>query len=204
MSHGLIGQVGLVPMPKLASGNPVRTVFTALALLVSLARVCAFAESDMEYRAFVNENVGKVSLSAPKTWVAVERRHINFGTTFYRLLPPKEGQFDLEILVNDLDHMKMEALVDRDLEIYLRSNLAGFVSQSTEGVVKALRFGRRADGVYARLTDKAPKPGEFVLFTQGVRLQGKKVVLFTLYSNDKDGSILQQTLSIVDSVAFEK
>jgi hypothetical protein len=183
---------------------PMRTALISLALLASLACAGASAAAGDEQRTFVNENVGKVSLSAPKSWKAVERHHINFGTTFYRLLPPKEGQFDFEILVNDLKHMEMDALVDKDLEIYIESNMASAARQSTEGKVKATRFGARADGVYARLTDKAPLPGEFILFTQGVRLQGNKVVLFTLYSNDRDGSILKQALAIVESVAFEK
>ena len=118
-------------------------------------------------------------MTTPKDWKPVERHHINFGTTFYRLLPPQKGQFDLEILVNDLAHMQMDALVDRDLEVYIESNMAEVAPQSVEGKAKAVRFGSKRDGAYARLTDKAPKPGEFVLFTQGVRLQGKKVVLFT-------------------------
>ena len=140
----------------------------------------------------------------PRSWKPVERHHIKFGTTFYRLLPPTTGQFDLEILVNDLAHMKMEALVDKDLEVYIQSNMAGAVPQSIEGKATPVRFGNQRDGVYARLTDRAPKPGEFVLFTQGVRLQGKKVVLFTLYSNDKDNSVLKKALAIVESVKFEQ
>lgn len=157
-----------------------------------------------EQRLFKNENVGEVSLTVPKNWKPIERHHIKFGTTFYRLLPPISGDFDLEILVNDLAHMKMEALIDKDLERYIRSNMAHAIPQSLEGKVNAVRFGRQRDGVYARLTDKAPKPGEFTLFTQGVRLQGKKVVLFTLYSNDNDGSVLHKALAVVESVQFEQ
>jgi hypothetical protein len=155
-----------------------------------------------EARSFKNANVGQVSLTAPKNWKGIERHHITYGTTFYRLVPPTEGLFDLEILVNDLVHVEMSALVDRDLEIYMQSNMADAAPHSVEGRVNPVRFGAGKDAVYARLTDKAPKPGEFVYFTQGVRLQGQKVVLFTLYSNDRDGAILNKTLAIVDSVKF--
>ena len=176
--------------------------------LFLIALLCALplargAEGD-ELRSFRNENVGTVTLVASRDWKPVERHHINFGTTFYRLLPPVEGEFDLEILVNDLAHMKMDALVDKDLEIYIESNMARAAPQSVEGKATAIRFGGQRDGVYARLTDKAPRPGEFLWFTQGVRLQSKKVVLFTLYSNDKDGSILKKALVIVESVKFEQ
>ena len=159
---------------------------------------------DLESRTFENENVGKVSLVAPASWRPVERHHIVSGTTFYRFLPSVSGQFDFEILVNDLAHMKMEALVDKDLEIYIQNNMASAVPQSVEGHVKALRFGVNHDGVYARLTDRAPQPGEFTLFTQGVRLQGERVVLFTLYSNDQDASVLERALAAVESVRFEQ
>ena len=175
-----------------------------LLLLMAVATSLTHASEGDELRSFKNENVGKVVLTTPKDWKPVERHHINFGTTFYRLLPPKAGQFDLEILVNDLTHMKMEALVDKDLEIYIESNMAGAAPQSVEGKVKAVRFGAKRDGAYARLTDRAPKPREFALFTQGVRLLGNKVVLFTLYSNDADGSTLRKALAVVESVEFER
>lgn len=179
-----------------------RTILFLIAFLSMLPS--AHGAEGGELRSFHNENVGKVTLVAPAEWKAIERHHITYGTTFYRLKPPAEGQFDFEILVNDLAHMEMGALVDRDLETYIQSNMAESAPQSVEGKVAAVRFGARRDGVYARLTDKAPKPGEFAFFTQGVRLQGKRVVLFTLYSNDKDGSILKKALSIVESVRFEE
>ncbi|GHT91111.1 hypothetical protein AGMMS49545_06300 [Betaproteobacteria bacterium] len=177
---------------------------TIALVFCSIFLVAAHATGNDETRSFKNENVGKVTLVAPSDWKPIERHHINFGTTFYRLLPPQKGLFDFEILVNDLAHMRMEALVDKDLEIYLQSNMARAAPQSIEDKVSAIRFGAKRDGVYARLTDKAPKPGEFVLFTQGVRLQGSKVVLFTLYSNDTDGAVLQKALQIVENVQFEQ
>lgn len=172
-------------------------------ILSSFFFVVTHAAGSDEMRSFENENVGKVTLVAPSDWKPVERHHIYFGTTFYRLLPPLDRQFDFEIMVNDLAHMNMEALADEDLEIYIQSNMAHAAPRSIEGKVSTVRFGAKRDGVYARLTDKAPEPGEFLLLTQGVRLQGNRVVLFTLYSNDKDGSILQKALQIVESVQFE-
>ena len=179
-----------------------RTYIFALLLLIFTTGVNA--ATGHEAHSFINENIGKVTLSAPKEWSPIERHHINFGITFYRFVPPQREQFDFEIMVNDLAHMQMDALVDKDLEIYIESNMAGAISQSTEGKVTAVRFGSRRDGVYARLTDRAPKPDEFVMFTQGVRLQDKKVILFTLYSNDKDGITLRETLKIVDSIQFQQ
>jgi len=167
--------------------------------------VCAPALSfsaDVQ-RTVKSENIGNITLTVPNDWKSVERHHIDFGTTSYRLIPSGK-EFDLEILFNDLQHMHMTALVDKDLERYIESNMADAARQSTEGRVVAKRFGSKRDGVYARLTDKTPRPGEFVLFTQGVRLLGENIVLFTLYSNDIDGADLKKVLAILDSVNIEK
>jgi hypothetical protein len=175
------------------------------ALLVGLLIIVPIvhAADDSVSRSVKNENIGMVHLVAPKDWEPIERHHINFGTTFYRLVPPRRT-FDLELLFNDLATMRMNALVDRDLEIYIESNMARAAPQSVEGRPKAVRFGAKKDGVYARLTDRAPKPGEWLFFTQGVRLLGRDVVLFTLFSNDKDASDLQKALEVVESVRIEK
>lgn len=176
-----------------------------IALLISLIAFAPLYAADSNIqRAFKNENIGNVSLQAPENWEPIERHHINYGTTFYRLKPPSEGLFDFEILVNDLDHMGMKALVPKDLERYLQYTMSSFLAQSVEGKTTPIRFGHAKDGVYATLTDKAPKPGEFALLTQGVRLQGNKVVLFTLYSNKQDSSVLKKALAVVDSIQFEQ
>jgi len=170
--------------------------------LLSALTIAYAADGDIS-RAVKNENIGTVHLLAPKDWEPIERHHFNFGTTFYRLVPPNKA-FDFEMLFNDLAHMQMTALTDRDLEIYIESNMAKAGPQSVEGKPKAVRFGAKKDGVYARLTDKAPKPGEWLYFTQGVRLLGSNVVLFTFFSSDTDGDDLAKVLEVVDSVRIEK
>jgi len=172
---------------------------TVATLLLILQQIVAV---EFEQRSITNENIGRVFLSAPKDWRPIERHHINFGTTFYRLVPPATN-FDLEILVNDIKHMKVEVLLDKDLERYIESNMSEMAGQSVERNLKAQRFGAQRDGVYARLTDQAPKPGEYLFFTQGVRLMGTNVVMFTLLSNDKDRAALTNTLRIVESVKVE-
>jgi hypothetical protein len=178
-----------------------RTAIVIAALLLTAATAFA-AEGDVE-QAVKNKNLGTVYLMAPADWTPVERIQTESGTTFYRLIPPKKD-FDVELLFNDLAHMRMEALVDKDLERYIETNMATAAPESVEGKAKAVRFGPKSDGVYVRLTDKAPSPGDPVYFTQGVRLLGADAVLFTLYSNDEDGSALRRVLEIVESVRVEQ
>ena len=148
-----------------------------------------------------NENTGEFTLSYPKGWKAIERHHINFATTFYRLVPP-EKNFDFEMMINDKNTMRLGKLVDKDMERYIKFNLAGPAQQSVEKEVNPKRFGVRMDGVYALITDPNPKPGEYKYWVQGLRLIGNDVVLFNLYSNDKE--IKNQILPVVDSVMFKK
>jgi len=173
-----------------------------IAALFFTATPAPAAEGNAQ-KAIRNENIGTVSFTAPEDWTPVERIQTESGTTFYRLIPPKQ-EFDVELLFNDLAHMQLDGLVDKNLELYIETNMAAAAPQSVEGKARAVRFGPTSDGVYVRLTDKAPNPGDPIYFTQGVRLLGTNAVLFTLYSNDKDGSALGKVLEIVESVKVEK
>lgn len=169
---------------------------------VFLIAGCTSSKGNDEIRTVKNVNIGAVKLSVPRNWKAVERHRLKYGTTFYELLSPN-NEFELEIIFNDLKNMELDALVDKDLESYIEANMEGSKSKSVEGKVKTKRFGEKSDGVYARLTDKQPEPGEFVYFTQGVRLLNKNVVLFTLNSKDKDEKVLEKTLKIIDSIKID-
>jgi len=174
-------------------------IFTCLLFLLS-----GIAHAESEERTFTNENIGVVLLDVPKDWKAIERHHIRFGTTFYRLVPPDKS-FDVEFMVNDLEHMRVDALIDKDLELYIESNLASYAAESVEKKAIAHRFGQNRDGVYSRLTDDSNQKGRFLLLTQGVRLfdDKKKVVLFILESNDYDQKVLKNVLAIADSVRLK-
>jgi hypothetical protein len=155
-------------------------------------------------RNFVHPHLGKVSFLSPVDWVEELRPEAATGTVMLRLVPPRGLLFDLEIAVNDLDHLQQELLSRRDLEGHVRAGLAEVLAQSVEGRISPLRFGlRRDESVYARLTDAAAPPGEFRFVSKGARLQGRKVMLFTLYSNDSDGAVLRRVLDLVSSFTFQ-
>lgn len=158
-------------------------------------------------RRFDHPHLGRVTVLTPDDWV--EEVHVDAatGNVELRLLPPTKGLFDLRIVVNELVRLPpgpgMQALGRRELESYLKVSMADAVSQSVEGQVVATRFGlRRDESVYARLTDRAPPAGEFRILTQGVRLLGRRAMLFTLYSDDADGVVLKRALDVMSSFAF--
>jgi len=157
-----------------------------------------------ELRSFVHPKLGKVSLLVPVEWTLQERLDPDTLTVFVRFLPPASGLFDFEVAVAETAALRNEALNRRDLEAHVRQVSAAALPQSVEGQVTPQRFGlRRDESLYARLTDKAPAPDEFLLVTKGVRLQGRRAMLFTLYSNDTDGALLKRALDLVSSFTFE-
>ena len=173
-------------------------------VLASVLGVALPAWAAEELRTYLAQNLGKITMVVPMEWAVVQRHEAESGNTVFRLLPPRAGQFDLEITVNDMARLKMEAYAGAALEHYLQTQLAEAASGSVEGSVTTKHFGvRREPAFYARLTDKAPKPGEFLLYTHGARQQGRKMVLFNLYSNDADAALLRKTLDVVASVTFE-
>lgn len=178
-------------------------LLAALLLASAPALAPALAEDAKEQRTLKNANVGTITLAVPRDWTPTEDRHTESGATTYRLETPQKT-FSVEIVFNDLGYMRMDGLTDRHLEQFLERSLASMVPESVEGAATPRRFGGRRDGVYVRLTDRAPKPGESLYLTRGVRLLGRDIVLFTLLSNDRDGAILRDVLEIVDSVSVKK
>jgi hypothetical protein len=187
----------------MAQAAPGRLRRRALLGVAGLALVSGARALDV-LRNFVHPHVGKVSFLSPVEWVEELRPEAETGTVRLRLLPPAGQLFDLEIAVNDLDHLKNELLTRRDLDGYVRAGLADVLAQSVEGKVSPQRFGlRRDESLYARLTDAAAPPGEFRYVSKGVRLQGRRAMLFTLYSNDADGALLKRVLDLVSSFTFQ-
>jgi len=65
--------------------------------------------------------------------------------------------------------------------------------------------GKSASGSYYTLTDKTPdiKPGEFKFVTQGGVGVGKLLVMFTIFTNEKDSAVVPAALEMLGN-AFSK
>ncbi len=176
------------------------TRFLVLAFFLS----SALAAENVELRTIETQNIGTVTVLVPSNWKPWVGHHANqnFATTFYKLTSEEE-KFFFEIAINDLTHMQLSGLTNNDLEQYIQTTMAPRASQSTEGKITTQRFGTLTDGVYARLTDKKPKTDEPIYLTNGIRLIGNNVILFTIYSNDHDSAVLQKVLSIVSSAEIK-
>lgn len=169
-------------------------IFAAVAVLAGGFLVAA----ELEQRT-IQINGEKFALSVPKEWPAFETNRTKRNAIYYRI-GPADTNHSILLDFNNSAQVGTNRLVDSELDRYLISTLKPVLSTTVEKEVKTQRFGVQKDGVYARLTDRAPKAGEYEYYTRGVRLIGTNVLVFELVSNDKDFSALSNTLAVVESV----
>jgi hypothetical protein len=184
-------------MSKIKSPMKKIGIVAALALLAGGVLIAA----ELEKRTIQTEGE-KFALSVPKAWPAFETNKADRNTIYYRI-GPADTNYSIQLHFNNPLQVGTNPLVDSVLDRFLENALKPVLSGTVEKEVKTLRFGAQKDGVYARLTDPAPKVGEFEYYTRGVRLIGTNVLVFKLMSNDKDFSALSNTLAVVESVKVE-
>ena len=173
-------------------------LFLALAILTGGIVIAA----ELGQRTIQTEGE-KFALSVPKEWPAFETNKTESNTIYYRI-GPADTNYSIQLHFNNPLQIGTNRLVDSVLESWLTNSLKPVLSMTIEKEVKPQRFGVQKDGVYARLTDRAPKEGEYRYYTRGVRLIGTNVLVFALVSNDKDFSALSNTLAVVESVKVDK
>jgi hypothetical protein len=154
--------------------------------------------AELEQRTIQTEG-DKFALSVPKEWPAFETNKTERNTIYYRI-GPADTNYSIQLHFNNPLQVGTNRLVDSVLDRYLANSLRPVLNVTVEKEVKTQRFGEQKDGVYARLTDRSPKVGEYRYYTRGVRLIGTNVLVFALVSNDKDFSALSNTLAVVESV----
>jgi hypothetical protein len=173
-------------------------LFGALAIFVATFVVAA----ELEQRTIQTETEG-FALTVLKEWPAIERNKTERNAVYYRL-GPADTNYSIQLHFNNSLQVGTNHLVDSMLEGYVTGSLKPVLRESVEKEVQTHRFGAEKDGVYGRLTDRAPKAGEYRYYTRGVRLIGTNVLVFALVSNDEDFSALSNTLAVVESVTVAR
>jgi hypothetical protein len=173
-------------------------LFFALAVLTAGLLIAAEVE-----RRTIQTDSEKFALSVPKDWPAFEKHKTERGTVYYRI-GPADTNYSIQLYLNNPLQIGTNGLVDSALESHVTEVLKPVLAETVEKEVQTHRFGTKKDGVYGRLTDRAPKAGEYRYYTRGVRLIGTNVVVFALVSNDEDFSALSNTLAMVESVKVEQ
>jgi len=172
-----------------------------LAVIVILTSSVVIA-AEIEERTIQTDGE-KFALSAPKEWPAIETRRTPGGKAYFRL-GPANTNFSFQLYFNERLPNATNAPIEKRMERFVEAAMRPLVENSVEGKLEMHRFGTEKDGVYARLTDRAPKAGEYLFYTRGMRLVGTNVLGFELVSNDKDFSALSNTLAVVESLRVKK
>lgn len=172
----------------------------ALATTTVAATPAAVDGAAWSARDFDHARLGRIQMRLPPSWLTFERQD-GAGTTFVRIVPPQD-RFGLEIQIGTRAALKLATLNDAGLPDHLIASLSGLLPRFLEEAVVPLRFGPDVDGVYARLTDRHPRTGEFLFLTRGLRLDGEAVIVFTLYASDHDTSVLTAVLAVVAGITI--
>lgn len=170
------------------------TLFSAL-----LVSICIFVvAAELEQRTIRTRGLN-LQISVPKDWPAFETNMAERNAIYYRI-GPADTNYSIQLYFDSRFEIGTNRLTDRMLESHITASLKPVLTTTVEKEVETHRFGAGKDGVYARLTDRAPKQGEFKFYTRGVRLIGTNVMVFALVSNDENFSALSNTLAVVESV----
>lgn len=181
----------------------VRAILIAAVALVAgraTATTTAVDTAAWSARDFDHARLGRIQIRMPPSWLTFERQDAA-GTAFVRVAPPQD-RFGLEIQIGTRAALKLATLDDAGLPGYLIASLSGLLPRFLEEAVVPMRFGPNADGIYARLTDRHPRAGEFLFLTRGLRLDGDAVIVFTLYASDHDASVLTSVLEVVFGITI--
>jgi hypothetical protein len=176
-----------------------------LMIFAALLLVCSpgSAETQTERRVSSGD-IGTLVFMAPEKWKGIEGYDDLEAAAIYELSSRKE-KFSLSISIKNAgfetqdDPVKMDALIMTRLDGYLKYTMAEYVENSVEGEINATRFADRNHGIYARISDNSPGNDPFVYFTHGARVLDDKFIVFSLYSNDKDRSVMNRTLDVISS-----
>jgi len=173
--------------------TPMKTFEIVLAIIVLMCGPAVAAE--LEERA-VQADGERISLSVPKEWPAIEGHRTPAGKSYFQL-GPADTNFSFQVYLNEA--LPRGTNAEKRLERSLEASLKPLAEKSVEGKVELVRFGSEKEGVYARITDRAQKLGEYLYYTRGFRLIGINVLGFELVSNDKDFLALSNTLAVIES-----
>jgi len=144
-------------------------------------------------------NHGKIQMKVPKTWRSKVSQPKNNLPPSIMFLPKSATSF--QVLMTPLWPSSEKAAPDQRS---IKKNIERIVEQmkpisvEKEIPIKELK-GVAGVGYYFSMTDKAPKPGEFIHMTQGMYQLGELLITFTVFWNEGSGSASDETLRILES-----
>ncbi len=148
---------------------------------------------------------GMLALNLPQTWRA-ELSQPPRGLPPTISMSPTAGQ-KFELLITAIWDAKSPTAIPQPEEIRSLVERSGraALAQAVEKTLAVQEFGSEVGkkGYYVRLTDKAPKPGEYRYMTQGGIGEGNLLLVFTFLTNSETTTDQQAVLKILSSAKQE-
>lgn len=149
-------------------------------------------------------NRGKIQMNVPKTWRSKVSQPKNNLPPSIMFLPKSATSF--QVLMTPLWSDSEKAAPDQQS---IKNNIGRIIEQmksisvEKEIPIRELK-GVAGAGYYFSMTDKAPKPGEFISMTQGMYQLGELLITFTVFWNEGSRDASDETIRILESARHIK
>lgn len=161
----------------------------------------ALTGHDTENRPYPVPGHGELLLDVPSRW---EVTYVSQGED----KPPLITFFNKDEAGREIFQLNISILWDDgfDRDITSPDLIHGMVEESGRELLKHSREndlelqsirGKSGAGYYFRLTDAAPRPGEYPFLTQGALSVGNVVIIFSLFTHERDSSEVQESLEML-------
>lgn len=176
----------------------------ALIILLLLFNQNIISDSNRIMR-FVINNKDAMEVNIPESWDVKSRQANNLSLSLKLTHKGSLGKDGLFTLLITAFAQKKKPMTDSEIKELVIQNSRQFRSQAVENKidVKELKTASLI-GYYYKLTDKAPKPGEYKYMRQGF-LQIEKVLLtFTFFFHQDEETEWENAISLFKSIKIVK
>lgn len=171
-----------------------------IAVLAFVTFSSAYA-TDAVLRRYQLPNYGAFEMAVPNSWKDTVRQAPNGMPPTISFKPIGGVQF--EVLVTPIWPQPSDgkAATLAELKANVRDAAASIAAQAIEKAIEVrdLKGGSSIIGYYYTATDRAPKPGEYKLLTQGMLGVRDLRVSFTILTNDGQEETVRTALSMLSS-----
>lgn len=146
---------------------------------------------------------GTLVLSVPSSWKQDVRQPPNDLPPAIVFTPSSGAAFHIQLtIIYPLKQgMALPSVPDIKASVQVAADRAGMQSVEQQIPLQHLK-GPASEGYYFRVTDKAPKPGEYTYMIQGMTRAGGVVPTFTILTNDGASQFVSGALAMIKSARF--
>ena len=158
------------------------------------------AKTEYKKIAFKDNYSGNVALAIPIDWKVKDSNDGRYIT--HEIVPANNQEFRMTLVLNrrNLNPQMFQEKVSED---NIFSLIKHSYPENFRAGLKLKRFGNLAAFGRASVPPPYTASGGYMFYTSGQKNIGENKISFGLLSNDKDESILNELIKIVESVEFK-